>query len=56
MYGSLVLGPDKPSPAANDHIKRYGTVKLAPSKKLEWKKMSEQDELDEGVQIAIIKV
>ena len=56
LYGSLVLGPDKPSPDANDHIKKYGTVKLAPSKKLEWKKMSEQDELDEGVLIAIIKV
>ena len=32
--------------------KKYGTVKLAPSKKLEWKEISG----NEPVQIAIIKV
>ena len=53
-YGSLVLGPDKPNPDANDHIKKYGVQKAG--KDLDWKKMSKQDELDEGVQIAIIKV
>jgi len=56
-YGSLVLGPDKPNSYANELIKKYGTVKLAPSKKLEWKDLDENDQVsDVRDQIAIIKV
>jgi len=56
-YGSLVLGSDKPDSSANQHIKKYGTVKLAPWKKIDWKKLDKVDVFENfDEQIAIIKV